>query len=348
MKLRMLIAPALLLAVALPAHAGTNHLTGVVIAKQAQGGVLTLSGGRSVTVRGGLLHAGVGDRVQIASVGLHDGTIRVTSLRVTGHPRRTIVRGTVLKNLTRGTLVQTGISAVLIHRGTRVLAAASDHGDLQAGEIAQFRVRFNDDDLFEEAPPVPIAQAGTVRIEATVVSATPLVVSLEGLPITITVPAGTTLPAGLTAGMEIDLTVQVGSANSFTLVSIDQNENEDQQAEDQQPGEDQQPAATQQPGQAQEVEVTGSVVSSTATQLVLTSGGATFTFAAPTGTTLPTFPTGTLVEARGTQQPGTATITLTRLQVENANGGDNHGGGSGGDGHDGGGDGGGGHDGGGD
>jgi hypothetical protein len=342
MKLRMLITPALFLAAALPAHAGPTHFTGVVIAKHAQGGVLAVTGGRGVTVRGGLLRARVGDRVQVATLGLHDGTIRVASLRVTGHPRRTIVRGTVLRDLARSTLVQTGISAVLIHHGTRALASASDHGDLQAGETAEFRVRFNNNDLIEEAPPVPVAQAGTLRIEATVVSATPLVVSLEGLPITITVPPGTTLPAGLAAGTQIELTVQVGSANSFTLVSIDQNENEDQQAEDQPP------AATQQPAQAQDVEVTGSVVNSTTTQLVLNSGAATFTFVAPTGATLPTLPVGTDVEARGTQQAGTTTITLTRLQVENTNSGDNHDGGSGGGSRDGGGDGGGGHDGGGD
>jgi hypothetical protein len=59
----------------------------------------------------------------------------------------------------------------------------------------------------------------------------------------------------------------------------------------------------QQPTEAQEVEVTGSVVSSTATRLVLNSGGASFAYAAPTGTPLPTLPMGTLVEARGTRKP---------------------------------------------
>src|SRR5262249_55510913 len=138
---------------------------------------------------------------------------------------------TVLGKIAHGTLVATGRSVILIHPRARTLASASDRGDLRAGEIAQFRVRFDDDDLIEEAAPVPVAQAGTVRIEATVVSATPLVVSVDGLPITITVPAGTMLPAGLVTGARIELSVQVGSANTFTLVSIDEIENANQPAE---------------------------------------------------------------------------------------------------------------------
>lgn len=51
-------------------------------------------------------------------------------------------------------------------------------------------------------------------------SVSPFVVSLEGLPIEITVPSGFTLPA-LTPGQEIELTVQTGAGNTFTLASID-------------------------------------------------------------------------------------------------------------------------------
>jgi hypothetical protein len=48
------------------------------------------------------------------------------------------------------------------------------------------------------------------------------------LPVTITVPAGMTLPTGLAAGDDVELTVQVGTGNVFTLVSIeDQNDQGD-------------------------------------------------------------------------------------------------------------------------
>ena len=45
-------------------------------------------------------------------------------------------------------------------------------------------------DLIEDAPPVQVGQANHVRIEGRIVSVSPFVVSLEGLPITITVPSG--------------------------------------------------------------------------------------------------------------------------------------------------------------
>ena len=115
----------------------------------------------------------------------------------------------------------------------------------------------------------------------------------------------------LAVGQRIELTVQVGPANTLTLVAIDDVENVN-------------PAAA-----AQEVEVKGFVTSSTATQIVVNANGELLTFAAPAGTTLPVLSAGTFVEVRGVQQGGT--ITLTRLRVEDHDGGDGSGGsGSGG------------------
>ena len=110
---------------------------------------------------------------------------------------------------------------------SRRLASTSDHGGLKSGDVAQFGIRFNDDDeAFEDGQPVQVGQANTAEIEGTIVSLSPFVVSLEGLPLTITVPAGMTLPADLAVGQEIELTVQVGSGNTFTLVAIDEVEND--------------------------------------------------------------------------------------------------------------------------
>ncbi len=131
-----------------------------------------------------------------------------------------------------------------------------------------------------------------MRIEGTIVSRSPFVVSLQGLPLTIVVPAGMTLPATITPGQRIELNVQVGGGNTFTLVSIDEVEN----------------------AAAQEVEAKGVVTSSTATQIVINANGTMLTFVAPIGTTLPVFATGTFVEVRGLRQNGTT--TLTRLRVE--------------------------------
>jgi FtsP/CotA-like multicopper oxidase with cupredoxin domain len=130
-------------------------------------------------------------------------------------------------------------------------------------------------------------------------TASPLVVSVEGLPIEITVPSGMTLPT-LTPGEEVELTVQTGAGNTFTLVSINPGDDED----------------------GNEVEAKGTVTDSTASQITIDAGGAMLTFAAPAGVTLPVLAQGTFVEARGVTINGV--LTLTRLRVEEDGGGDGH------------------------
>jgi hypothetical protein len=233
----------------------------------------------------------------------------MTRLVALGRTHRATIRGTVVRRLAHLTLVATGRSVVSIRNLATRRIAQVEHDGLQAGDVAQFRVRFDDDDLVEAAPPLQLGQAGAVRIEGTIVSVSPLVVSVEGLPVTITVPTGMTLPSTLTAGARVELTVQVGAGNVFTLSSVDEQENDAENGE---------------------VEVKGAVVNSTTTQLVVSSGGSTFTFVAPTGTTLPVLAGGTLVEVRGFARNGVT--VLERLRLEDENGGDDHGGGGGDDG----------------
>jgi hypothetical protein len=309
----MLVVPALLLAVALPAQARAAGFSGIVVAKQPQRGTLLLAGahGLGLTVHGGLARTAVGERVTVQGTRLRDGTIRMSRLQILAHVRGATLRGTVVRKLARGTLLASGRSVVMIHRLTRRVASADDHGDVKVGEVAEFRLRFDDDDLFEAASPTVVGQVATTRIEGTIVTLSPFVVSLEGVPVTITVPAGTTLPATLAPGQRIELTVQVGSANTFTLVSIDEVEN--------------------QAAPAQEVEANGFVVSSTTTQIVVNANGVIVTFVAPSGATLPVLASGTFVEVRGLRQNGT--ITLTRLRVEDGEDGGGGGGDDGGGGH---------------
>jgi hypothetical protein len=116
-----------------------------------------------------------------------------------------------------------------------------------------------------------------------------------------------TLPP-LTPGQEVELIVQTGAGNTFTLVSI-QNEDENEN----------------------EVEATGLVTDSTTSQITIDAGSSSLTFAAPANTTLPIIATGTCVEARGVTVNGV--LTLTRLRTEDGDSGsDDHGGGCGGDG----------------
>lgn len=315
-KIGLVAGIAVLLAIAIPAQAKAGNASGVVVAKQRAQGTMVLvrPGGVGLTVHGLVAQAKIGERVSIQGTTLRDGTMRASQLRPLSRVHVAMIRGVVVRQLPRSTLVATGRSVITIrHARVRALASASGNGNLLAGTIGEFQVQIEGNDLFEQAPPVQVGQTGNAPIEGVIVSVTPsFVVSVEGLPITITVPTGMTLPTTLAAGQQIELTVQVGTTpNTFTLVSIDQAQNVN-------------PVV-----QNEEVEVNGSVVSSTATQIVISGGGATFTFTVPTGTTLPTIAAGTFVEARGVSQNGT--IMLTRLRLENGDdGGGGHGGGGGG------------------
>jgi hypothetical protein len=306
----MMVLSTLCLGLVVPAQAWAGQWAGIVLANHAQRGTMVLAGAHrtGVTVHGGLA-ASVGDRITVTGSKLHDGTIRLSKLRVVDHLKQTTVRGTIVKTSAGGTLISTGSSVILIHSNGRRLAAVFDGGHTAVGTIADFRVRFDDDDLVQAAPPVPVGQAATVRIEGAIVSISPFVISVEGLPVTITVPTGMTLPAGLAPGQRIELSVQVAPGNTFTLAAIGDVENNDANV-----------------AQQQEVEVKGVVSSSSAAQLAIDDGGATFTFVAPSGVTLPVLAAGTPVEVKGIDVNGI--LTVTRLRVEDNEDGDGGNGGN--------------------
>jgi hypothetical protein len=89
MRLRILVVPAVLLAVALPAQARAGEFSGVVVAKQPQRGTLLVAGAHGVglTVRGSFARALVGERIALQGVRLHDGTFRTSRLQVLSRVR---------------------------------------------------------------------------------------------------------------------------------------------------------------------------------------------------------------------------------------------------------------------
>jgi FtsP/CotA-like multicopper oxidase with cupredoxin domain len=292
MKWTALLAVAALFLVAGQATAAPKTVKGVVVAKRAHGRTIVVATGRNglaVTVRVTPRRVRLGDRVSVVGSRVH----------VISHVRRTRLRAVVVKRLAHALRVASGHSVLTIHTRSRALAS---HGDgVQKGDIGEFEVEFKADGMHEDDF-TAAAPAGTVQIEGTLVSVSPLVVSLEGLSIEITVPNGVTLPP-LTPGQEVELIVQTGAGNTFTLVSIEQGNNED---EDQ-----------------GEVEAKGPVTDSTTSQITVDAGGASITFAAPAGTTLPVVAQGTFVEARGVTINGV--LTLTRLKVEDCDSGDGSG-----------------------
>jgi FtsP/CotA-like multicopper oxidase with cupredoxin domain len=296
MKRTALLAVAAFLLAAGSATAAPKAIKGVVVAKRAHGSIVVATGrkGLAVNVRAGARHVRLGDRVSVAGKRLRDGSIRASRLRVLSHVTKARVRGMVVKRLPHAMRVASGHNVLTIR--TRSRALASHHDGQREGEIGEFEIEFEHGDLVEHGFTAASA-SGTVGIEGDLVTASPLVVSVEGLPIEITVPSGVTLPP-LTPGQEVELTVQTGAGNTFTLVSIQSGDNEDRN----------------------EVEAKGAVADSTTSQITIDTGDATLTFAAPAGETLPVIATGTFVEARGVSIDGV--LTLTRLRTEEGDGGD--------------------------
>jgi len=296
MKRTALLAVAVFLLAAGSATAAPTAIKGVVVAKHARKGTVVLATGRKglgVTVRIATGKVRLGDRVKMVATRLHDGTMRGSHLRVLAHVNKTKIRAVVVKRLAHSLRVATGHSLLTIHTSRRALASHNDGGMVQ-GDIGEFEVAIGHDGL-EEDGVAPVSPGGTVQIEGHLVSVSPLVVSIEGLPIEITVPGGMILPA-LTAGDEVELVVQTGAGNTFTLVSIQSGDNEDEN----------------------EVEAKGTVTDSTTSSITIDTGDTTLTFAAPAGVTLPVLPTGTSVEARGVTVNGV--LTLTRLRTDDDGG----------------------------
>jgi RNase P/RNase MRP subunit p29 len=300
MKWTALLAVAVFLLAVGSASAAPKAIKGTVVAKRVHTIVLTTGRkGLAVTVRTAPRRVRLGDRVSVVGKRLRNGTIRASRLQVLSHVKKARIRGMVVKRLAHAMRVASGHSVLTIH--TRSAHAASRHDGEEKGDLGEFEVEFEHGDLVEDDF-TPVSPSGTVEIEGVLVSVSPLVVSLEGLPIEITVPAGMTLPP-LTPGQEVELSVQAGAGNTFTLVSIkaedeNGNENEDEN----------------------EVEAKGTVTNSTTSQITIDAGGATLTFAPPSGQTLPVIAQGTFVEARGVTINGV--LTLTRLKVEDGGGGD--------------------------
>jgi RNase P/RNase MRP subunit p29 len=279
MKWTALLAVAAFLLAVGSASAAPKAIKGTVVAKRAHTIVLTTGRkGLAVKVRVAPRRVRLGDRVSVVGKRLRNGTIRSSRLQVLSHVKKARIRGMVVKRLAHAMRVASGHSVLTIH--TRSAHAASRHDGEEKGDLGEFEVEFEHGDLVEDDF-TPVSPSGTVEIEGVLVSVSPLVVSLEGLPIEITVPGGMTLPP-LTPGQEVELFVQAGAGNTFTLVSIGKADNEDENEN--------------------EVEAKGTVTSSTTSQITIDAGGATLTFAAPNGHTLPVTATGTFVEARSHDQ----------------------------------------------
>ena len=241
MRKRLIVLLSAMAAVVLPAaaHAAGTTFTGVVVAKEVKRGTLVVASpsGAARTVHARLASARLGDRIRVGGTRLADGTVRAGTLKVVGHVRTATVRGVVVRRLSNRTLVATGGSVIAI--GRRIASRTLSARGLAPGSIARFGISIKNGGV-RETSATALGAATTVEVEGQVVTVAPLVVDVDGLPITIVVPAGVTLPATLAPGDEIELSVTVDANGVFTLVSVDSVEAGDpgDQGGDDQPGAD--------------------------------------------------------------------------------------------------------------
>ncbi len=245
MRTRLILSFAVMAAAVIPAaaHAAGSTFTGVVVAKEAKRGTLVVAtqSGAARTVHARLAAVRLGDRIRVGGAKLSDGTVSASSLRVLGHVRSAMVQGVVIRRLASRTLVSTGGSVIAIGRRSATRSFASR--GLAPGSIARFGVAIGKGGVRETSAKA-LGTTTTVEVEGQVVTVSPLVVNVEGLPISITVSDPTLLPATLAIGDEVELSVSVDANNVFTLVSVDSVQAGEDQGNDQGgSGDDGQPGA---------------------------------------------------------------------------------------------------------
>jgi hypothetical protein len=233
-RFALLFAAALaVIVIALPATAGAATFRGVVIAKDsARKALVTASGNGTIrTVRvQAFKRIGVGGRVAVRAARLPDGTFSASAVKRLGKTRRAHVRGTVVKKLGARLVISAG-GSVFALRVRGKTGASEGAGGLQAGDKVDCDARLrnggleageddvdeigHDDHLVLEGIYLDTADDGTIE----------LAVVHRGR-VYVTVPYGMDVPA-LAPGDEVALEVTINEDGSFTLVSAD-NEDDDE------------------------------------------------------------------------------------------------------------------------
>jgi len=201
------------------AHAAGTSFSGVVVAKEAGRGTLVVAGRSGVarTVHVRLSAARIGDRVSVGGTRLKDGTIRSSKLRVVGHARAATVRGVVVRRLATRTLVSTGRSVIVIQR--RAAKRSLSARGLAPGTVARFGVSFAGGRVRETSASA-LSTTSAVEVEGTVVTLSPFVVSVAGLPVTIGL-GSVTLPPALAANARVTgRVVQITAHDAREVESI--------------------------------------------------------------------------------------------------------------------------------
>lgn len=234
----------LLLAAALAAAgqasaASATTWKGVVVAKDTKrGAVVTASAdGTARTVRSARARTmTLGQRLDVRATRLPDGTFRALALKAAGRAKTARLKAVVVRNerAQQRLLVSAGGSTFALGRkaSSRALASASARG-LRAGDRIQASVSVTPGALQATAV-TAVGRLGVLEVEGILTKLAAdtieLVVAKAGF-VTVALPPGFALPAGIALFDEVELNVAVGTDGKLTLVSM---EDEDADRDDDQ------------------------------------------------------------------------------------------------------------------
>jgi hypothetical protein len=262
----LLLAATGLLVAASPASAATAW-KGVVVAQDAKRGtVVTASAGGVVrTARSSKVHIfKLGQRLAVRGTALGDGTFKASALEANGRAKTAKIKAVVVRwqSAQKQLLVSAGGSTfALSQKASRTLASSSEHAPRPGDQITATVM------LTTATPQATsistIGRLGVLEVEGILTKieagSIELIVAKTGF-LTLALPAGFALPAGLAQFDGVTVRVAVGTDGKLTLLSIrvdqkDRDDRVDDDDEDEDEG---------------EIEVTGDITALSDTSITVT------------------------------------------------------------------------------
>jgi hypothetical protein len=188
--------------------------TGVVVAKERGALLVASPGGVVRTVSG---RAAVGARVLVT--GAHVS-------RVVGVTTKALIEGVVVRRTGSLLFLSAAHRLLAVHLGARRLASATD-APAAPGTVVQETVGIDDQGELDDQGEQQLGQSNQVQVQAQItgVGAGTVTLSVNGQPLTITLPAGLTLPSTV-VGTQVTLNLSFANGQ---MTADEQGDNSDNQ-----------------------------------------------------------------------------------------------------------------------
>ena len=217
---KLIIAAALIAAAVFPTTALAGTFTGVVVGKGGGNLAVASKSGlvRTVHTRA---HPRVGARVRVNG----------SAVRVLGRAHRARIHGVVVGRVGKTTFLAAGRSLIAVRaNSTRRLSSLAGSGP-GTGAVVNTTVAISGTQMTQQSTQV-VGQTGSVTVQAQVTAVGPgtITVLVNGVPLTIPLPAGIQLPASL-VGQSVTLNLKLAQSGA-TATADDEDDDEDEDDDD--------------------------------------------------------------------------------------------------------------------